>query len=668
MKLIKILLLATCAFAMCLATSQLHAQGTAFTYQGRLNINGQPANGIYNLSFALWDSSSGGNQVGVSLTNSATAVTNGLFTVTLDYGSVFSGTSRWLEMGVQTNTEPFAILAPRQKITPTPYAIYTATAGAAVTATTATSATSATTAGSATTATSAITATTANSFSGSLSGDVTGTQSSTAVAAVGGQTAANIASGVSAANAATSANTASTIVKRDASGNFSAGTITANFIGNGSGLTSVSGAISWQIVSGTTQTASANQAYLLTNNVQTTLTLPVSPNVGDIVTVSGVGTGGWQVSPNTGQMIVGYAGAGGLTWTARASNQNWYSVASSSDGTKLAAVGSDGSFYTSSDSGVTWGEPIYFPLNWLKVASSADGTKLVLAPFNYNGSIYTSTNSGATLTARFSAQNGGWVSLASSADGTKLAATDGYGNGGIGQIYTSTNSGVSWSVQNSAPLTNWTSIASSADGTKLAATTLSGQLYTSINSGVTWTAQSSDSQNWEAIASSADGTKLVAAPYSAPIYTSTNSGVTWTAQNSGSRGWYAVASSADGTRLVATVFGGQIYTSTNSGITWAAQNSGSQNWFSVASSADGTKLVAAAYGGQIYTSGPMALPFVGIAGATVQFQYIGNNLWQPLNESVSQIIGGLTTNLLVLIPGGGTNTLCFTNGILMNVQ
>ncbi len=78
----------------------------------------------------------------------------------------------------------------------------------------------------------ATTATTATNFSGSLSGDVTGTQSATVVSLVGGVTAANVASGANAANAATSANTASTIVKRDASGNFIAGTITANLTGN----------------------------------------------------------------------------------------------------------------------------------------------------------------------------------------------------------------------------------------------------------------------------------------------------------------------------------------------------------------------------------------------------------------------------------------------------
>ena len=64
----------------------LFAQGTAFTYQGRLNLNGTPASGSYDLTFALWDSLSGGTQQGSTITSTATAVSNGLFTVTLDFG------------------------------------------------------------------------------------------------------------------------------------------------------------------------------------------------------------------------------------------------------------------------------------------------------------------------------------------------------------------------------------------------------------------------------------------------------------------------------------------------------------------------------------------------------------------------------------------------------
>ena len=38
------------------------------------------------------------------------------------------------------------------------------------------------------------------------------------------------------------------------------------------------------------------------------------------------------------------------------------------------------------------------------------------------------------------------------------------------------------------------------------------------------------------------------------------------------------------------------------------------------------------------------------------------------NVTASAITGGLTVNIAVLVPGGVTNTLCFTNGVLMAIQ
>jgi endosialidase-like protein len=119
--------------------STVFAQGTAFTYQGQLASGGLPANGSYDLTFALFNASSGGVQSGVTLTNTATAVSNGLFAVTLDFGGgIFNGTSYWLAVGVRTNGGgTFTALTPLQQILPVPYAVYSANAGTSVSATTA---------------------------------------------------------------------------------------------------------------------------------------------------------------------------------------------------------------------------------------------------------------------------------------------------------------------------------------------------------------------------------------------------------------------------------------------------------------------------------------------------------------------------------------------------
>jgi trimeric autotransporter adhesin len=123
-----VILLATTLYA-----SNLFAQGTAFTYQGRLNANGAPANGTYDLTFARFENPTGGGALLGPITNSAVSVSNGLFTTVLDFGPYNAdayGRGRWLEISVRTNgSGPLAILGPRQLMTPAPSAIYASYAG-----------------------------------------------------------------------------------------------------------------------------------------------------------------------------------------------------------------------------------------------------------------------------------------------------------------------------------------------------------------------------------------------------------------------------------------------------------------------------------------------------------------------------------------------------------
>ncbi len=102
------------------------AQGTAFTYQGQLQDNGSPASGTYNLTFSLFNTNTGGVAMAGPVTNNAVIVTNGLFTVLIDFGSgVFTGATDWLQIGVESNgVSSFTPLTPRQELTPVPYAIY----------------------------------------------------------------------------------------------------------------------------------------------------------------------------------------------------------------------------------------------------------------------------------------------------------------------------------------------------------------------------------------------------------------------------------------------------------------------------------------------------------------------------------------------------------------
>src|SRR2546423_3184758 len=117
--------------------STLFAQGTAFTYQGRLNDGANPANGNYDLQFTIYDALSGGSAVAGPGVSDDVAVSNGLFTVSLDFGSSpFNGADRWLNIAVRpgASSGSFTNLTPRQRITATPYAIQAANAASAATA------------------------------------------------------------------------------------------------------------------------------------------------------------------------------------------------------------------------------------------------------------------------------------------------------------------------------------------------------------------------------------------------------------------------------------------------------------------------------------------------------------------------------------------------------
>ncbi|HOC55914.1 MAG TPA: hypothetical protein PKI20_09860 [Verrucomicrobiota bacterium] len=125
---IKHLLRYSCCLALAgllVSSLPVAAQSSAFTYQGRVTFQNYQANGLFDLTFALFDALTGGNQIGSTITMEGTLVTNGLFTVTLDFGSTgFPGADRWLELSVRTNlVGGYTTLAPRQQLTAAPYAV-----------------------------------------------------------------------------------------------------------------------------------------------------------------------------------------------------------------------------------------------------------------------------------------------------------------------------------------------------------------------------------------------------------------------------------------------------------------------------------------------------------------------------------------------------------------
>lgn len=130
------------ALLLALASTSAHATalGTAFTYQGRLDTATGAATGSYDFQFSLWNTLSGPSQIGGTLGLAATPVSNGVFTVTLDFGSgAFGADARWLQIAVRTNGGgTYTTLIPRQAVRPSPQALYAPVAGSAATAISAT--------------------------------------------------------------------------------------------------------------------------------------------------------------------------------------------------------------------------------------------------------------------------------------------------------------------------------------------------------------------------------------------------------------------------------------------------------------------------------------------------------------------------------------------------
>ena len=624
------------------------AQGTAFFYQGRLNDGGSAAAGAYDLRFALYDAATNGNAISAPRTNFAVAVSGGLFTQVLDFGAVFTGTNYWLALGVRTNgnTNAFTTLWPRQALLPMPYAVFAGNAsnllGQITTAQLSGTLTATQLAG---TYSGVINFTnTGNTFAGSFNGNGSGLTNLSGTAVATGTVAdARLSANVALLNGNQNFTGANTFA---GTGTYNGANAFTNWNNSFTGSFFGNGLVGWVPVAGTTVQAARDTGYLLTNVGLTTVTLPATATLqpGDIVRISGAGSGGWRIAQNAGQSIYGnFLTANNYSswYLSGASSAGWQTIASSADGNKLlaAAATSGAGIYDSVDGGKTWGNLSGTTYPPICVASSADGSRLY-GVIN-GGSIIGSTNSGATWQI-ISATTLAWQSIATSADGAKIIAAY---NGA--PLVSSTNYGVTWWVLGNSISTAWSSVASSADGTKLAATVNGGQIYVSANTGQSWTAVAS-SAAWNSIATSADGTKLAAPVSSGKIWTSTDAGMTWTHQtNAPTANWSSIASSADGGRLVAVVNGGGIYYSVNYGVTWTKQSLADQNWKDVACSADGTKIAAvynpAGNTGGIYywqtaeqsaatTVGPNG-SLCGGQGSAVELQYIGNGQFMPVSSA-----------------------------------
>ena len=618
---------------LCLALKS-GAQGTAFNYQGRLNDTGAPANAAYDFRFTLFNAVTNGNAVSVTLTNTAVAVSNGLFIVTLDFGQgAFGGNPCWLDLAVRAvGATNFTSLAPRQPVLPVPYAIFSTGAsnliGTLPTTQLVGTLASAQVAGTYSGPVNFSNAT--NSFSGAFTGN--------------GTTLTNLNASQLAAGTVADARLTTNVALLDHNQTFTGSnlfTSANNFTNLGNNFKGSffgNGLVGWIPVYGAAVPADSDTGYLLLSSQLTTVTLPPAPNLGDIVRISGAGAGGWRVGQGTGQSVIGnFVSYKNAIWAlTSASSGNWRCLASSADGARMyAGQGTSGGIYASADYGHTWSATSATGTGWYGLACSADGSKVFAFP--YGGNIQYSTNTGLSWISVANSKSN-WVAAACSLDGSKVFAAVKNGS-----LYLSTNSGANWIIVGPGPA-NWSAVAASGDGSHLAAAISGGTIYTSTNGGTSW-AGTAPASLWSDLAMSADGLKLAATIFGNSIYFSTNSGTAWASSTAPSAYWSCLAATADCTRLVAGVSNGVLYASMNLGASWSVlSGSTNQAWSAITSSADGSHLAAASGGssGNLYYSGSAIQItsltgtngfIAGSQGTAVELQYIGNNLFMPVSAT-----------------------------------
>jgi photosystem II stability/assembly factor-like uncharacterized protein len=395
-------------------------------------------------------------------------------------------------------------------------------------------------------------------------------------------------------------------------------------------------------------TASPNTGYAADNSSQVDVQLPLSPNIGDIVRVSGAGTGGWRIV-QTGVQSIETSTLDVLTIAqpftlAGTASQDWRGVAASTDGQHLVAVPSSGAIMTSADAGVTWASTgVSGP--WTSIASSATGRRLIAGGFN--DVLHISSDFGATWSA--TGPFGPFKSVASSSDGRILAAV-GLGTG----VWISNDYGANWSAYCCGG--DWSSVSMSADGTHIVGTQNLGDVYSSTDGGVNWNQVTPflQASNWTSTASSSDGRYAVVTNASGGLFISTDSGASFNASGSApALPWSSVTMSADGSTILAVSendgFGslhgssGSIYSSSDRGATWT-QVQPNESWVSAALSPDGNSWVAASMqsdgAGIIVTSRPARAtsttpgPTGSLTGKqfqAIELQYIGTDRFMVLD-------------------------------------
>jgi len=329
-----------------------------------------------------------------------------------------------------------------------------------------------------------------------------------------------------------------------------------------------------------------------------------------------------------------------LVWTQRATQQKWWGLASSSDGTKIIASVNSGKIYRSVNSGVSFNALTSSSLpatgEWQCLASSSDGTVLFAGRRSgISGGIYVSKDSGEnwvrTADQAIDANNN-FYSISCGSNGVDAIACI---NGGTGANILICQNGLdaipTWTTitKPGGSSTSWVGTACSATADCMYACTFTAVYRRNVSAG-TWTTitPSGITAPWS-LACSSDASVLWVCENggNGKIAYSTNATSatpTWTTSsaptNAGSGGtstaWTSISCSTSGIyNVIACNNVGYIYTRGLFDI-WVAQTSaGISPWYNVVSDSTGATLIASGSGissgtAYIYTASQNPEPYI----------------------------------------------------------
>jgi hypothetical protein len=296
----------------------------------------------------------------------------------------------------------------------------------------------------------------------------------------------------------------------------------------------------------------------------------------------------------------------------------------SSDGSKvyITTGGTDavtifqGTLYSSSNGGVSFGIPNATKRNFGYPVCSADGLKVAVYTGNrYDTSApcFCSINSGVTMTSRGSSRM--WAGIACSRDGVILYANGGAA-GGVGSflpsyIAKSVNSGVNWADQTAAGSVCWGGrLKCNGDGSKVLAGYGNNFMKVSYDQAASWAGITTPAGGYSYNSVNMSGNGAVFSGFNgSTFYVSFDSGVTWSITRSAPNNAVinSISLNYDGSRMImacgsATV-PDYVYISKDYGLTWKAI-SALGNWATEFLGSDDFSRIYALLNGQLYIGTP----------------------------------------------------------------